>query len=65
MPVTGNVCMDMCMVDISGTGLEAGDEVEIFGENIPVSEVADICNTIPYEILTAIPARVKRIYLYE
>ncbi|MGM0666199.1 MAG: bifunctional UDP-N-acetylmuramoyl-tripeptide:D-alanyl-D-alanine ligase/alanine racemase [Bacteroidota bacterium] len=65
LPVTGNVCMDMCMIDISGTELEAGDEIEIFGENISVSEVAGICNTIPYEILTGIPARVKRIYLYE
>lgn len=65
LPLAGNVCMDMCMVDVSGTGLEAGDEVEIFGENIPVGEMADICNTIPYEILTGIPARVKRIYLYE
>jgi alanine racemase len=53
------------MIDISGTELEEGDEIEIFGENISVSEVAGICKTIPYEILTGIPARVKRIYLYE
>lgn len=65
MPVVGNVCMDMCMIDISDTDLTAGDEVEIFGNNISINEVAAICNTIPYEILTGIPSRVKRIYLYE
>jgi len=65
LPITGNVCMDMCMVDISGTTLSAGDKVEIFGENIPVNTVAATCGTIPYEILTGIPSRVKRIFLYE
>ena len=65
LPVSGNVCMDMCMVDISGTTLKAGDKVEIFGENIPVNTVAATCGTIPYEILTGIPSRVKRIFLYE
>ena len=65
LPIIGSVCMDMCMIDISGTNLKPGDKVELFGENIPIDEVADICQTIPYEILTGIPARVKRIYLYE
>ncbi|MDT8401820.1 MAG: bifunctional UDP-N-acetylmuramoyl-tripeptide:D-alanyl-D-alanine ligase/alanine racemase [Bacteroidales bacterium] len=65
LPIRGNVCMDMCMVDISGTDLKAGDEVEVFGENISINEVAGICETIPYEILTGIPVRVKRIFLYE
>lgn len=65
LPIKGNVCMDMCMIDISGTNLKAGDIVEIFGDNISINEIADICNTIPYEILTGIPARVKRIFLYE
>ncbi|MBS0012168.1 MAG: bifunctional UDP-N-acetylmuramoyl-tripeptide:D-alanyl-D-alanine ligase/alanine racemase [Bacteroidales bacterium] len=65
LPIIGNICMDMCMIDLSGTDLAAGDKVEIFGENISINDVADTCNTIPYEILTGIPARVKRIYLYE
>ena len=65
LPLMGNVCMDMCMIDISGTDLQAGDEVEIFGDNISINEVAEICKTIPYEILTGIPVRVKRVFLYE
>jgi alanine racemase len=65
LPLTGNVCMDMCMVDITGTGLKAGDEAEIFGDNISIDDVAAVCDTIPYEILAGIPSRVKRIFLYE
>jgi len=64
-PLVGRVSMDMCMVDVSGLGVKAGDRVEIFGNKIPISELADKCDTIAYEILTSIPARVKRIYLYE
>jgi alanine racemase len=58
----GNICMDMCMADISGTGATEGDEAEIFGLNITVEEMAQICGTIPYEILTSIPARVRRVF---
>jgi alanine racemase len=65
VPVTGNICMDMCMADVTGTGAEEGDEAEIFGDNIPVTEVAMKCETIPYEILTSIPARVKRVFFRE
>lgn len=65
LPVIGNVCMDMCMIDITGKKLSPGDKVEIFGDNISINEVAGICDTIPYEILTGIPARVKRIFLFE
>jgi Alr-MurF fusion protein len=65
VPVAGNVCMDMCMADVTGTGAEEGDPVEIFGENITIREVADICNTIPYEIITSIPPRVKRVFYHE
>jgi alanine racemase len=54
--------MDMCMADISGTGATEGDEAEIFGLNITVEEMAQICGTIPYEILTSIPARVRRVF---
>lgn len=64
-PLIGNVCMDMCMADITGLNVITGDEVEIFGENITIEEMAEWCNTIPYEILTSIPARVKRIYFNE
>jgi alanine racemase len=62
IPIIGNVCMDMCMADITGVDAVPGDEAEIFGENIPISEIAEICETIPYEILTSIPGRVKRIF---
>jgi len=64
-PLIGNICMDMCMVDITGSEIEEGDEAEIFGTNISISEVAGLCGTIPYEILTSIPGRVKRIFYRE
>lgn len=65
VPIIGNICMDMCMVDITGLSAEEGDEAEIFGENIRIEELAEKCRTIPYEILTSVPARVKRIYFRE
>ncbi|MDR2887347.1 MAG: bifunctional UDP-N-acetylmuramoyl-tripeptide:D-alanyl-D-alanine ligase/alanine racemase [Bacteroidales bacterium] len=65
VPTVGNVCMDMCMADVTGTGATVGDEAEIFGENISINEVAAICETIPYEILTSITGRVKRVFLRE
>lgn len=65
VPIVGNVCMDMCMADVSGTGARTGDEAEVFGENIHIDEVALQCETIPYEILTSIPRRVKRIFFRE
>jgi alanine racemase len=65
VPIIGNVCMDMCMVDITGINAEAGDEAEIFGENIHIDELAAECQTIPYEILTSIPSRVKRVFFRE
>jgi len=61
----GNICMDMCSADITGIDLAEGDEAEIFGENIRIEEIAEICGTIPYEMLTSIPARVKRIFYRE
>jgi alanine racemase len=64
-PVTGNICMDMCMADITGIDVKEGDEAEIFGENISISELALQCETIPYEILTSIPGRVKRVFFRE
>jgi len=65
VPVIGNICMDMCMADITGLYSEAGDEAEIFGENITIDEIAEKCQTIPYEILTSIPGRVKRVFYRE
>jgi alanine racemase len=65
VPIIGNVCMDMCMADITGLDAESGDEAEIFGENISINEIAEICQTIPYEILTSIPGRVKRVFYRE
>jgi len=64
-PIAGNICMDMCMVDVTGIGAAEGDEAEIFGENLPIEEMAEKIKTIPYEILTSIPGRVKRIFYRE
>lgn len=61
-PVIGNVCMDMVMVDVSGIEARAGDEAVIYGEGISLKELADRIGTIPYELLTNISARVKRVY---
>jgi alanine racemase len=61
-PLIGNVCMDMCMADITGLDAKEGDEAEIFGENISIEDIAALCQTIPYEILTSIPGRVKRVF---
>jgi len=61
----GNICMDMCMIDVSGINVAEGDEVELFGKNLPVQNVARMAGTIPYEILTSVPERVKRVYLQE
>jgi alanine racemase len=65
VPIIGNVCMDMCMADITGLDVETGEEAEIFGEKISIDEVAAKCQTIPYEILTSIPRRVKRVFFRE
>jgi len=64
-PVVGNVCMDMTMLDITGIDAAEGDEVIVFGETLPVSQIAVWANTIPYEILTNISQRVKRVYYEE
>ena len=65
VPIIGNVCMDMLMLDVTGMEVSPGDEVEFFGKGISISEVAKRIGTIPYEILTGISHRVKRIYLQE
>ena len=65
VPIIGNVCMDMCSIDISGVEAKEGDEVIIFGEQFPITEMAKTMDTIPYEVMTGISSRVKRVYLYE
>jgi len=65
VPLIGNICMDMCMADVTGLNAAEGDEAEIFGPNIPIDELALKCGTIPYEILTTIPSRVKRVFFRE
>ncbi len=64
-PTIGNICMDICMVDVTDVACEVGDSVEIFGENISVMELAEKLETIPYEILTSVSSRVKRVYYRE
>jgi len=64
-PIVGNVCMDLCMVDVTDIDAKEGDTVIIFGENLSVIELAESINTIPYEILTSVSPRVKRVYVKE
>lgn len=64
-PIIGNVCMDMCMVDVSGIPCKEGDDVVIFGEGYPIEEFAKNSETISYEVLTNVSARVKRVYFQE
>ena len=61
-PVVGRVCMDMSMVDITGIPAHERDEVVVFGPGRPITELADSIGTIPYEILTNIGERVKRVF---
>ena len=63
-PTIGNICMDMCMIDVTGIpDVQVGDTVTIFGEDPTVGELASILGTIPYEILTSVPRRIERIIL--
>ena len=64
-PYVGNICMDVAMIDVTGIDCKEGDMVEIFGNNLPVSVLSDALATIPYEVLTSVSNRVKRIYLME
>ena len=63
--IVGNVCMDMCMIDISMIEATEGDDVIIFGKGHPISELSETLETIPYEVLTNISRRVKRVYFHE
>jgi Alr-MurF fusion protein len=64
-PILGNISMDMCTLDLTGIKAEAGDEVIIFGKELPVTLLAEKLETIPYEIFSGIAARVKRVYFQE
>lgn len=64
-PIIGNICMDMCMVDLTEIDCKEGDTAILFNEDHPVERIAEACGTIPYEILTSISQRVKRIYFQE
>lgn len=61
----GNICMDVAMIDVTGIDCQEGDSVEIFGDNLPVTVLSDALQTIPYEVLTGISNRVKRIYFQD
>jgi len=65
VPVVGNICMDMSMIDLTNTDAKEGDSVLIFGDDYSVSKLAEQLDTIPYEILTTISRRVKRVYFQE
>ncbi len=65
VPIVGNICMDMCMVDITGCNIHEGDEVIVFGKEQSVTDLANILETIPYEIFTSVSSRVKRVYFQE
>ncbi len=64
-PIIGNICMDMLMLDVTDVEAESGDTVELFGPHISIKDLAEQIGTIPYEILTGISQRVKRVYLQE
>jgi alanine racemase len=64
-PYVGNICMDVCMIDVTGIPCHEGDSVLIFGQELSPTVLADITGTIPYEILTGISPRVKRVYYQE
>ena len=64
-PTIGNICMDMMMLDVTGVEAEVGDEVIIFGINPTIQDLANSAGTIPYEILTNVSNRVKRVFIWE
>ena len=64
-PYVGNICMDVAMIDVTDIDCKEGDTVEIFGEHLPVTVLSDILDTIPYEVLTGISNRVKKVYFQD
>ncbi|SMD18048.1 bifunctional UDP-N-acetylmuramoyl-tripeptide:D-alanyl-D-alanine ligase/alanine racemase [Pedobacter nyackensis] len=65
VPTVGVICMDMCMLDVTGLNVKTGDEVIVFNDKLTISTLAKQIGTIPYEILTNVSQRVKRVYFYE
>lgn len=65
VPIVGNICMDMCMVDLTGVNCKVGERVVIFGEENPVENMAKALDTICYEVFTSVSPRIKRIYYHE
>ena len=65
VPVVGDICMDMCMLDLTGVEAEEGDTVVIFDAEHSINDIARACQTIPYEVMTRISQRVKRVYYQE
>ena len=61
-PYVGNICMDVALIDVTDIPCNEGDTVEIFGEHLPVTVLSDILDTIPYEVLTGVSNRVKKVY---
>ncbi|GAB6395338.1 MAG: bifunctional UDP-N-acetylmuramoyl-tripeptide:D-alanyl-D-alanine ligase/alanine racemase [Bacteroidales bacterium] len=64
-PTIGNICMDITMIDVTDIQAQEGDSVIIFGDKLPIRQISDELNTIPYEILTSVSSRVKRVYYRE
>lgn len=64
-PYVGNICMDVCMIDVTGIDCHEGDQAIIFGDGLPITVLSDKLGTIPYEVLTSISTRVKRVYYQE
>ena len=64
-PYVGHICMDVAMIDVTGIDCREGDSVEIFGDHLPVTVLSDVLETIPYEVLTGVSTRVKRVYFQD
>ncbi|MBQ9186768.1 MAG: bifunctional UDP-N-acetylmuramoyl-tripeptide:D-alanyl-D-alanine ligase/alanine racemase [Prevotella sp.] len=64
-PYVGNICMDVAMIDVTDIPCREGDSVEIFGEHLPVTVLSDVLQTIPYEVLTGVSGRVKKVYFQD
>jgi alanine racemase len=64
-PYVGNICMDVAMIDVTDIPCQEGDSVEIFGDHLPATVLSDILDTIPYEVLTGVSNRVKKIYFQD
>jgi alanine racemase len=64
-PYVGNICMDVCMIDVTDIDCKEGDNAIIFGDELPITVLSDILETIPYEILTSVSSRVKRVYFQD